>query len=143
MAFGLAPQVHGSGAAVALRAHARALRGSRCFVFCASVLAVFLGLQIAESRSCLHTLGPKLSMVYILGAVGGYGFQDRKGQGTKQMSIMLNFYVRSHYYGSGEFVLIWDLDPSSTGTLKPVLQTPATALSQCLVGVLGLRAGCC
>ena len=29
-----------------------------------------LGLQIAQSRSYLHTLGPKVGMIYILGAIG-------------------------------------------------------------------------
>ena len=29
-----------------------------------------LGLQIAQSRSCLHTLGPKVATTYILGALG-------------------------------------------------------------------------
>ena len=29
-----------------------------------------LGLHIAQSRSCLCTLGPKVGMIYILGALG-------------------------------------------------------------------------
>ena len=32
-----------------------------------------LGLQIAQSRSYLHTLGPKVGIIYIHGALGKYG----------------------------------------------------------------------
>ena len=31
---------------------------------------ISLGLQIAQSRSCLRTSGPKISIIYVLGAPG-------------------------------------------------------------------------
>ena len=50
---------------------------------------VSLGLQIAQSRSYLHTLGPKVGIIYILGALGFFVYdmydvsQHKDGSGPK------------------------------------------------------------
>ena len=45
---------------------------------CCLSFFLFLGLQIAQNRSYLHTLGPKVGLVYILGAIGfGLGLENR------------------------------------------------------------------
>ena len=51
-----------------------------------SAFALALGLQIAQSRSYLYTLGPKVGIIYLLGALGYLG-PDMEFKGLSATSV--------------------------------------------------------
>ena len=54
-----------------------------------------LGLQIAPSRSYLHTLGPKVGIIYVLGALGYTLFPNHQGKRKQQTQQVQTFSMRT------------------------------------------------